>query len=74
MSTSDTESLQPLGSATGTGIADGIWDMLMVPNAATGTVLTSTGSIGKKRRHWWPGYGSSTCWPSSIQAIRCQVP
>jgi prepilin-type processing-associated H-X9-DG protein len=38
-----------LGGVTGTGITDGIWDMLMVPNDPPGNVLANTGEIGKEK-------------------------
>jgi prepilin-type N-terminal cleavage/methylation domain-containing protein len=38
-----------LGAVTGTGITDGIWDMLMVPNDPPGNVLANTGEIGKDK-------------------------
>jgi len=43
------------GYGTGSGntspnlLADGIWDMLMVPNDPTGNVLANTGEVGKDK-------------------------
>jgi prepilin-type N-terminal cleavage/methylation domain-containing protein len=45
----DTYNPMGLGGVTGTGITDGIWDMLMVPNDPTGNVLANTGEIGKEK-------------------------
>ena len=45
----DTYTPQGLGALTGTGVVDGIWDMLMVPADPAGNVLSNTGEIGKDK-------------------------
>lgn len=45
----DTYNPSGLGGITGSGVVDGIWDMLMVPADPSGNVLANTGEVGKEK-------------------------
>jgi hypothetical protein len=43
------DTYNPVGRGGGTAYADGVWDMLLVPNDPAGNVLMNTGKLGQEK-------------------------